>query len=215
MTKEKSLIKPIIKDTYTKTGSKIKMPDRKELENMEFMIDYRANDKYMEAEYFNMHIRDRKLIDDVTLGVPYPQIYDEYYTPYEKAKFTKDQLLLDRTRTDEQDLPDKTKRNIVIQTISRKQLGKFITARRKQINDIYVEEFRKRAVQTCISQEFVQNELVKLREKMDNMDLTPSMRMKYELKILEQIEKTLDKQQSKDAVTNIQINNNLPDWDKK
>lgn len=171
--------------------------------------DFLPIDKYMEPEYFNLHVRDRKLIDDIALAVPYVQIYDEYVSPYEHACCMKDQYLVDEGK---EDLTNTAKRKFIFTIVKNKGLGKFITSRRNQINDIQIETYRLRAVQHCVSVDFIKNELVNLREKTSLLDT--EKQVKYELKILETLDKVIKGIDTKESITNIQINNSIPDIDK-
>lgn len=212
--KELPMVEPLLTEKVTQKGFIAKILTQEKTEDPKFLKDYETNDPGIIKQYKYLNVRDRKLIDDVSLAVPYSTIFDEYFREREKNVFLR-AYHLDKDKADGADISALSKKKILLQVINRKGLGKFITARRKEISDIYLEEFRKKAVDTFISKEFIKNELVKLREKVKDLDV--EKQIIYELKILNQIDKAIvtDPSSSKGNVTtNIQINTNLPDWEK-
>jgi hypothetical protein len=183
-------------------------PSKQTLNNIPEIIISPTNN-IIEDQYMALDNEYKIIVDSVTLGIPYEQIYDEYFHEHIHRIHMRDKTL--RT-TDETDIQPKFKRKLILKLIHDKDLLKFIQHKRKQIEKIYLEEFQKKALSTYVSVEFLANELLKLKEKTEFID-DPKEQVRMQLEVIKTLDKVIKKPDGKQPTTNIQINNNMPDYD--
>lgn len=189
-------------------------PSKKGLQKI-IPVDNTENSKFM-LLYNKLDPRDRNLVDSLAIGVPLANLYSEYFTPGEFGSHFKNALY--RGQND-RDIAKFAKEKLVSDVITKHRVGEktseiftiaqLVAERRRMHQDIIIETFRKRALETCITREFVANELLKLRERINTLDT--EKQIKYELQLLTLIEKSISSANGGDkTTTNIQINNNIP-----
>jgi hypothetical protein len=159
--------------------------------------------------YDNLTYRYKNLVNQLALNIPKDEIYDTFVSEYENTSYKNSVPTHMRTQSNNQ--PNKkAKEEYITNIVNKKQLGNIIALKQIEINDIYLDEFRRIAIEKYITKEYISNELVKLKEEIE--DLPKKDRIDKKMKLYELMHKVIEKQDITPGQTNIQINNQIPSF---
>jgi hypothetical protein len=157
--------------------------------------------------YEKLTYRYKNLVNQLALSIPKNEIYDAFVSEYENRSYKNTLPSKQRTIDGIDPLP-KLKEIYIDDIIKKKQLGNIIALKQIEINDIYLDEFRRIAVEKYITKEYINNELVKLKKEIE--ELPKKYQIDKKMKLFELMNKVIEKQSSSPSTTNIQINNQIP-----
>lgn len=166
----------------------------------------------MEHGYDTLTYRYKNLVNQLALNIPASEIYDTFVSEYENKSYVNTLSQSDRDASAK--FPNnKRKEQYIKEIVQKKQLGNIIAMKQIEINDIYLDEFRRIAIDKFITKEFINNKLVELEKDID--ELPKKYQVDKKMKLYELMNKVIEKQDTSPSQTNIQINNNIPEFKDK
>lgn len=157
--------------------------------------------------YEKLTYRYKNLVNQLALNIPKAEIYDSFVSEYENNSYKNTLTVAQRTANGNEPTP-RLKEDYIAAIVKKKQLGNIIALKQIEVNDIYLDEFRRIAVEKYITKDYINNELVKLKAEIEELPL--KVQIDKKMKLFELMNKVIEKQSSTPSTTNIQINNQIP-----